>query len=192
MRRALATAVSWLFVACTPPAGDTTWTEIALRDPRHVAVSIATPAGPETLSPPDAPAGVTYLPETVPPFTVTDCPGARLVRGQNGALVLERRWSATRDEMRSRVFRWDGVALVGADGRAVLFGDASRWTGDELRWVVTMTRTWHVTQARGMRALSEPVVKVELAVSRSNVLAVTEGRTVPGGAAVMRLYPPAR
>lgn len=70
-------------------ASDTIW-NVQLRDPRDVAISVTTLGGNVVVSPRGALPSTSYIPESVPPFADDDCLGARVLRGTNGAIVLER------------------------------------------------------------------------------------------------------
>lgn len=172
-------------VACVPVWGPPGRTEIVLHDPRQVEVVFTSPAGTVVVSPRGAPAGTTYLPESVPwPFTATNCLGARILRAANGAVIAQRRQCDIHDE-RWGTDKWQGGLLVGADGRVTLSeapvredrGEQRaapfRWQGNMLHWPVTLWRHWTIATGRsGNVTRSEPVVSMELVTPRDNVITV--------------------
>jgi len=132
------------------------------------------------ISPEQAPPGLTYLPESAPwPFTATDCPGARVVRSENGAISLQRRRCATHDEWWGSD-RWRGAVLVAADGHSSSSAldpphqSPYRWDGDSLRWAAALSRQWSSGAGHTVQTRSEPVVSVELATPRTNVLSIED------------------
>lgn len=183
--RHFAPALLLLSAACAPAWGPAGRTEISLRDPRRVEVVFTSPAGTVVVSPAGAPAGKTYFPESVPwPFAETSCRGARILRAENGAIIVQRLRCATNDDRWSND-KWQGGVLVGSDGRVTLpeppvredlheeRAAPFRWEGDLLRWPVTLSRSWTVHVGRsGRTSGSAPVVSMELVTPRDNVVTV--------------------